>query len=208
MSQYLPDLLIAWGLMSMGFISPGPNIMAVIGTSMGRGRREGLALATGIGCGTGLWAVLTVIGFSSLISQYAYAMMALKVLGTAYLLYLAYGAFRSALRAYEPEPKTIDLPSGWRYLRQGLTVQMTNPKAAFYWIAIAAVGVQPGAPLWVPVTLIVVSFGLSVLVHWLYALAFSTDRAVRIYTATRRPVQAFIGSFFVFASYKLATTRL
>lgn len=208
MNQYLPDLLIAWGLMSMGFISPGPNIMAVIGTSMAKGRREGMALATGIGCGTGMWAVLTVIGFSSLISQYAYAMLALKVLGCAYLLYLAWGAFRSSLRQYEPEPNALDLPSSWRYLRQGVTVQMTNPKAAFYWIAIAAVGVQPGAPLWVPVTLIVVSFALSVFVHWLYALAFSTDRAVRIYTATRRPVQACIGGFFVFASYKLASSKI
>lgn len=208
MSQYLPDLLIAWGLMSMGFISPGPNIMAVIGTSMAKGRQEGLALAAGIGCGTGLWAILTVIGFSSLVSQFAYLMLAFKILGSAYLLYLAWGAFRSSMRRYEPEPSAMHLPSGWRYWRRGLTVQMTNPKAAFYWIAIAAIGVQPDAPLWVPFLLIVVSFALSVLVHALYALAFSTDRAVRLYVATRRPVQALIGSFFVFASYKLATSKV
>lgn len=208
MSQYLPDLLIAWGLMSMGFISPGPNIMAVIGTSMAKGRQEGLALAAGIGCGTGLWAILTVVGFSSLVSQFAYLMLAFKILGSAYLLYLAWGAFRSSMRRYEPEPSAMYLPSGWRYWRRGLTVQMTNPKAAFYWIAIAAIGVQPGAPLWVPFLLIVVSFALSVLVHALYALAFSTDRAVRLYVATRRPVQALIGSFFVFASYKLATSKV
>ncbi|MBD3663976.1 LysE family translocator [Sulfitobacter aestuariivivens] len=208
MMEYLPNLLLAWGLMSMGFISPGPNIMAVIGTSMAKGRREGLALATGIGCGTGLWAVLTVLGFSSLISQYAYAVLALKVLGCAYLLYLAWGAFSSAMRRYEPEPNAIELASTGLYLRRGLTVQMTNPKAAFYWIAIAAVGVPQGAPLWVPLLLIGVAAALSITVHWLYALAFSTNRAVRLYTASRRPVQAGIGAFFVFASYKLATSKV
>ncbi len=206
--DYLPNLLLAWGLMSMGFISPGPNIMAVIGTSMSKGRPAGLALATGIGFGTGLWAILTVLGFSALISQYAYAVLALKVLGTAYLLYLAWGAFRSAMRAYEPQPSAVELSSNTLYLRRGLTVQMTNPKAAFYWIAIAAIGVPAGAPLWVPLVLIAVAAALSLIAHWLYALAFSTDRAVRLYTATRRPVQAAIGSFFVFASYKLASAKV
>lgn len=41
-SPYLPGILLAYGVTLVGLSSPGPNILAVMGTSMGEGRRSGL----------------------------------------------------------------------------------------------------------------------------------------------------------------------
>ena len=41
MSDELASLFLALGVFAVGFISIGPNILAIIGTSMERGRRDG-----------------------------------------------------------------------------------------------------------------------------------------------------------------------
>ena len=50
--QYIPGVLMSLSAVTLALMSPGPNILAVIGTSMGVGRKQGMALALGVGCGT------------------------------------------------------------------------------------------------------------------------------------------------------------
>ena len=42
MDQHLTSLALALGIFAVGFVSIGPNILAIIGTSMERGRRQGV----------------------------------------------------------------------------------------------------------------------------------------------------------------------
>ncbi|MEL6609683.1 MAG: LysE family transporter [Pseudomonadota bacterium] len=205
--EHLATLAIAFGLLSTGFLSPGPNVMAVIGTSMSQGRANGLALAAGIGCGTGVWAILAVTGMSQFITAYAWSLTVLKVFGVIYLLYLAYCAFKSAATPGAPVPTSQDHGSLRRYAMRGLTVQLSNPKAALYWVAIAAVVTAPATPVWVYACLVAGSAALSITAHSLYALGFSTQGAVRAFTRLRRPIQGAIGAFFTFAALRLATDR-
>lgn len=57
-SLYLSGLLVAFGAVTLAPMSPGPNILAVIGTSMGSGRRYGVALAIGVATGSFFWALI------------------------------------------------------------------------------------------------------------------------------------------------------
>ena len=66
MSNEVSSLLLALGIFSVGFISIGPNILAIIGTSMERGRDQGIRLALGVGTGSGVWATLAVAGLTAL----------------------------------------------------------------------------------------------------------------------------------------------
>ena len=59
---------------------------------------------------------------------------------------------------------------------------MTNPKAALAWIAIIALGLQKNAPLWVGLSIVIGTSVLSVIIHWVYAVAFSTPVMVRLYS--------------------------
>lgn len=193
----------------MGIASPGPNVLAVIGTSMAINRPSGMALAMGVATGTLTWAVLTAIGLSALLATYASAILVIKIFGGLYLLWLAYKAFRSAASAHDIDAG--ELAGGrrthWGYARRGYIIQMTNPKAALAWIAIISLGLAPGAPLWVAGVIVVGTFILSVLIHLLYAVAFSTPMMVRVYARARRIIQGALGTFFSLAGLRLLTDR-
>jgi len=205
MSHELSSLFLALGIFSVGFISIGPNILAIIGTSMERGRRDGIQLALGVGTGSGIWATLTVAGLTALITAYAGFVTVLKVFGAIYLLWLACKAFRSAAT---PDAKLKPTAARGRNLYlQGLLIQMTNPKAALQWIAIVGLGLGTDAPFWLGMSLIVSTTVLSILGHLAYAVTFSTRPVVRFYQRSRRWIDGALGVFFAFAAYKIATYR-
>jgi hypothetical protein len=137
MSLYLPGILLAYSACFLGLMSPGPNILAVMGTSMSVDRKSGMALAMGVATGSFCWAVITASGLSALIIAYGSALLVIKILGGLYLLWLAYKSFRSAFSSHDIEAKALgDVDHSLRhYFARGFIVQMTNPKAAFSWIA-------------------------------------------------------------------------
>lgn len=208
-ATYLPGIILAYSAFLLGICSPGPNVLAVMGTSMSVGRTSGVSLAMGIAVGSLTWAVLTAFGLSALLATYASALFAIKLFGGAYLLWLAYKAFKSAAAAHDIEAK--ELNGGKRtkfgYARRGYIIQMTNPKAALSWIAIISLGLQDGAPIWVAVSIVFGTFILSIICHLLYAIAFSTPLMVRIYGKARRVIQGILGTFFALAGLKLLTSR-
>ncbi|WP_257883741.1 hypothetical protein [Roseobacter insulae] len=63
---------------------------------------------------------------------------------------------------------------------------MTNPKAALAWVAIIALGRQPGAPLSVAAVIAGGPFLLSIVIHVLYAVTFSTPIMVTLCDRARR----------------------
>lgn len=209
LSPYLTGILLSYSAFLLAIASPGPNIMAVMGTSMAVGRREGMSLAMGIAFGSLSWGLLTVIGLSALLTQFAYGLIALKVFGGFYLLWLSYKAFKSARTNSNLEAKELDggRRTGFGYFARGYLIQMTNPKAALAWIAIISLGLSSDAPVWVGMVILSGTFIMSVVIHTLYALAFSTIGMVRIYTKARRWIQGTFSAFFAFAGLKLLTDK-
>lgn len=206
---YLPGILMAYAAFLLAIASPGPNILAVIGTSMSIGRKSGIALALGVATGSFTWAILTVIGLSALLSQYAVVLIVIKIFGGLYLLWLAYKSFKSAMAKHDIEAK--ELAGGKRtpfgYAKRGYIIQMTNPKAALAWIAIISLGLTDGAPHWVGLVIVLGTFALSILIHLMYAIAFSTPVMVRIYGKARRGIQGVLGTFFALAGLRLLISR-
>lgn len=205
MSPELSSLVLALSILAVGFISIGPNILAIIGTSMERGRQDGTKLALGVGVGSGLWAMLTVTGLTTLITVYAGFVTLLKLFGAAYLMWLAYKAFRSAATSDDNVEPTA--ARGKNLFLQGVTIQMTNPKAALHWIAIVGLGLGANAPLWVGLALIICATIVSVCGHVAYAVTFSTQPVVAFYRRFRRWIESGLGVFFTYAAYKVATFK-
>ena len=211
--QYLPAYLPGIGLSYAAFLiaiaSPGPNVLALISTSMSVGRKAGMALALGISFGSLTWALLTAFGLSALLMTYAHALTTIKIIGGIYLFWLAYNAFKSAAPRSDLTLKALvggrRTPLG--YAVRGYTVHMTNPKAVLAWVAIIALGLPPEAPLWVGLAIVFGCFGLSIAVHLTYALVFSTPVMSSLYLRARRVIQATLGVFFTFAGLKFLLSR-
>lgn len=209
-SVYLPGVIMAYTAFLLAIASPGPNILAVIGTSMSVGRRSGIALAFGVAFGSFTWAVLTIIGLSALLSTYANALLIIKIFGGIYLMWLAYKSLKSAAAKHDIE--ATELAGGKRsaigYAKRGYIIQMTNPKAALAWIAIISLGLEQGAPTWVGLVIVIGTFLLSIAIHVIYAVAFSAPVMVRIYGKARRKIQFTLGMFFGFAGAKLLISEI
>lgn len=207
---YLPGIGLAYSAFLLSIMSPGPNVLAIMGTSMSVGRPQGLALGLGVATGSFCWAMLTATGLSAVLASFAVALTVIKIVGGLYLLWLSYKAFRSAAAAHDITATTLTKAplTAWGYWRRGFTIQMTNPKAALAWIAIISLGLEADAPYWVASVIVIGTTVLSVLIHALYALVFSSVPMVRLYGLARRPIQALLGAFFAFAGIKLLTSRL
>jgi len=206
---YLPGILLAYSAFLLSIMSPGPNVLAVIGTAMGVDRKSGVALALGVATGSFCWAVLTAIGLAAVIATVAWALTAIKIVGGLYLLWLAWKSLRQASSARDIE--AVALAGGPRrplaYATRGVIIQMTNPKAALAWIAIISLGLQPGAPGWVALVIVAGTSALSLVIHCIYALAFSTPVMVRGYGKARRWIQGALGVFFGIAGLRLLISR-
>ena len=72
-SVYVAGIILAYTAFLLSIMSPGPNVLAIMGTSMSIGRSSGLALALGVASGSFCWAMLTVVGLSTLLASYATA---------------------------------------------------------------------------------------------------------------------------------------
>lgn len=209
LSTYLPGVLLIYGVFLLQNATPGPNVLAVAGTSMAQGKKSGLAVGFGVAAGTLTWSTASVLGLATVIASYGQLLFYIKIAGGAYLLYLAFKCLRSALSPIDLDAaKAITEHGSFRKsAMRGYVLNMTNPKAAFGWIAIVSLGMDSASPGWVLLAIIVGTTALSLLVHVIYALAFSTQRMVSAYTKARRPIQGALGALFGYAGYRLLSSR-
>ena len=210
--QHWPQIMAAYLVYLVAVLSPGPAVLAIISTSIGEGRRSGLAMAAGVFAGSCTWAITASVGLAALLTRYASVLQVVKVIGGLYLLYLAYRALRSASRPDALPSLATNGRAPMRSLRRtfllGYAIHLTNPKAIFAWVAIISLGLPPGAPA-ATVALVVGGCLLTGLVAFTtYAVLFSTGPAYRAYRAARRRIDAVMGVLFAAAGIKLLLSRI
>jgi threonine/homoserine/homoserine lactone efflux protein len=145
--SYWSGILIAQATFVLATLSPGPAMLSTMGTSMGAGRKAGIALGLGIVTGSFCWAVLTAIGFSVIIAANAGVLNLIRFLGSFYLLYLAVKAFRAAVSTRDLIAQSEGLQrSSVRHFLRGWGIHLTNPKAILAWIAIISLGLNQALP--------------------------------------------------------------
>lgn len=210
LTSYLPGIFIIYGVFLLQNATPGPNVLAVTGTSMAHGKTSGLAVSIGVAAGTLTWSTASVLGLAAFIASYGHILYVIKIMGGLYLFYLAYKSLRSALS--QDDLSAVKINADRSSLRgmfiRGYLLNMTNPKAAFGWIAIVSLGMDASSPVWVLAAIIVGTTILSLMVHIAYTLAFSTSKMVTTYAKARQPIQAILGGLFAYAGFKLLSTKL
>ncbi|WP_415404540.1 LysE family translocator [Tateyamaria sp. SN3-11] len=180
--------------------SPGPAVIAAALVTMQRGRRDGLLFGLGLSVGLGVWGVVAATGLGVLLESSAQALVALKIVGGLYLLWLAAQSMRSAARAASA-PQAIAATRRWFW--KGLMLNLSNPKAVFAWMAALSMGLgaQAGGTLVATATLMCMGIGL--LTYTAYALAFSLPGLMAGYQRVRRWVDGVVAGLFAIAGFSL-----
>src|ERR1700676_2160643 len=98
---------------------PGPDMLLIASRSASQGRAAGFASLAGIQVGTYCHALAAAFGLSQLFLAVPLAYDIVRYAGAAYLLYLAWKAFRSTGTALSPAEGLPRYPV-LRMFRQGL----------------------------------------------------------------------------------------
>ena len=198
-------LLLAWAI---GGGSPGPATLAIAGTAMNQGRAAGLAVASGITCGSAAWGLTAALGLSALMVNNAWIVEIMRYVGASYLLFLAYKSMRSAVSDKPLMPVAASKGGLGRLFVEGLLIHLTNPKAVLGWGAVFAIAVPLGAAPLVVFETYAALLMVSCCVFLGYAVLFSTGVFVRGYQKLRRWFEASFAILFGLAGLKILTAKI
>jgi threonine/homoserine/homoserine lactone efflux protein len=142
-------------------LTPGPNMAYLASLSLTEGRRVGLAAVLGVTVGLLLNGMLAVFGLATLIDGLPLAQVILRYAGAAFLLYLAWDAWRGA-----GAEEVVSLGRQTAF-RRALVTNLLNPKAAAFYLTVLPLflprGMADGPAL--PTLLVVIYVAVATGVH-------------------------------------------
>ena len=134
--DFLPSLPVIAAFTLAGLVlamTPGPDMTLFVGRTLSGGRNAGLATLMGAATGCTLHTLAAVAGISAVLAASPAAFWVLKIVGAAYLLWLAFQAVVKGstfqLEGQERKPAT-NLSN---YLT-GLGINIFNPKVVIFFI--------------------------------------------------------------------------
>ncbi len=141
-----PETLIIFMTATLALnLTPGADMLYCLGAGLRNGPRVALAASLGITTGSLIHVLLAALGLAALLAANPGLFEALRWAGIAYLVWLAAQALRTS-----PDLTPQATPQGGRYLawRNGILVNLLNPKIAIFVLAFIPQFVDPsrGSP--------------------------------------------------------------
>lgn len=152
-------------------LTPGPNMGYLAALSASQGRQAGLKAVFGVTLGLAFYMLLAVLGIAEVIAAAPLLYGGLRWAGVAYLLYLAWEAWRGAGETSPGHARDVDHAPFWR----GLIANVLNPKALVFYVALLPGFIaRDHAPFWVQALILgALHLALSFIVHCLIVLGAS-----------------------------------
>ncbi|MFD0817298.1 LysE family translocator [Micromonospora zhanjiangensis] len=138
--QHLFVIFLATTLVAM--ISPGPDMLFVLGCGIRGGARAGLLATAGVATSEIVHITLAAAGLSAFFAAAPTAFTALRLAGAGYLVYLGVQAIRHRGEQHVQPAAASGVSSRQAYLR-GLLTNLVNPKMVTFTIAFLPQFVDP-----------------------------------------------------------------
>ena len=130
----LTSLLVFAGALLVAAGSPGPSIAALVARVLSKGYRDVLPFLAAMWIGEAVWLSFAVAGLATIAETFHVVFVAIKWLGVAYLLYLAWKMwFAPAAMSEDALPERT---SAAKLFFAGLTVTLGNPKIMMFYVAL------------------------------------------------------------------------
>lgn len=131
----LSGLLVFAVTLTVAAAVPGPGIATVTARVVSHGVRAGFAATMGTICGDVMWLTVAILGLAAIAKTFAVVFLAIKYLGAAYLLYLAWRLWTAPAIGIEggaTTARTRKFSNFWL----GFSVTLSNPKTIMFYMAI------------------------------------------------------------------------
>ncbi|WP_116086711.1 LysE family translocator [Tropicimonas sp. IMCC34011] len=138
---------MTWSFLATALVvvlMPGTGVVYTLAVSLGQGLRAGLVAA--FGCTLGILPHMgaSILGLAALLHASAMAFQAVKLAGVAYLLWMAWQVWRGT-GALAVEGRAERFPA-WRLIRDGVALNLLNPKLSVFFLAFLPQFVPADAP--------------------------------------------------------------
>ncbi|MGN8258954.1 LysE family transporter [Pseudomonas sp. SMSB3] len=189
-------------------LSPGAGAIASMSSGLQYGFWRGYWNALGLQIGLVAQIAIIAAGVGAILAASATAFQLIKWFGVAYLVYLAYKQWR-ALPMDMADPSTLrPIGKPLSLVFRGFLVNVSNPKALVFMLAVLPQFIDPHAPLlaqYIAIAVTMVSVDLLVMAGYT-GLASRVLRLLRTPKQQKRLNRTFAGLFIGAATF-LATLR-
>ncbi len=156
-------------------VSPGPFVAAIAARSAAFGFKSGISMAIGAFLAEKVWIIAAIFGLALIAQHYASILIVLKFAGAAWLIWLGAklvlgrsGIITANVEA-TPEPF-------WKGVTTGAMINLGNPKAALFFMALFPGFFDIAAMTWVDALVIIIAsapigLGSDLSYAWLAARA-------------------------------------
>lgn len=186
--------------------SPGPGVVMTLTNALRYGVHGTFGGILGIAFGALVVAAISATSLGVLLAASALAFTALKLIGAGYLVYLGIRLWRAPPFKFT-EQSAHEASFGRRFL-EGLSLQLTNPKAIFFFLSVFPQFIDPTQKYSTQFAALVLTYSaLVIAIHSAYALF--ARRAKGWLTSERggRTVNKAAGATFVLFGAALATAK-
>ncbi|MFD0970091.1 LysE family translocator [Plantactinospora endophytica] len=201
-------LLLAFTLTTIvAMVTPGPDMLFVLGCGMRGGSRAGLLATAGVATSEAVHVAVAAVGLAALFAAAPTAFAVVRIVGAAYLIYLGVQLIRHRRDAQAELPTGGGGLSGRRAYLSGLLTNLLNPKMVTFTIAFLPQFINPElGQVWLQ---------FVILGAILVGFEFLVDGAVGIFAgriggwlrrrvAVRRRIDAATGGIFIGLGVRLA----
>ena len=186
-------------------VSPGPGAATSMSVGLSHGYLAALRAITGLQAALVIQLLIVAAGLGALLATSATAFDVMKLAGAAYLVWLGIQKWRSPPQAIG-EGSVAVKPKG--LFRQGLLVNLTNPKAIIFMAALTPQFIDPARPQWLQFLIIGATMcGVDIIVMSCYALLATRLRFLLRNQRAMRIQNRFFGGIFVGAGVLLALSK-
>ena len=204
-SAHLLVLFVATTAVAM--ITPGPDMLFILGCGMRGGPRAGLLATAGVATSEAIHVTVAAAGLAALFTAVPVAYTVVRIVGAAYLLYLGIQTLRHRGAGELPTGGGV---SGRRAYLRGLATNLLNPKMVTFTIAFLPQFVDPRlGHMWLQFAVL---GAILVLFEFLVdgtvgVLAGRIGAWLRRRRAARRGVDIATGGIFIGLGVRLAVER-
>lgn len=187
------SVVLTIALFGLTFLSPGPNLLVVVQSSLSAGRKAGIAAGFGVAAGDAIYAALGVLGMAAVIARSGDLFDTIKIMGGLYLLWLAWKMMRGQASPGLEIAARSPIRQGSNLFLRGLVTDLANPQTVLFFASIFAVTLTPATPGWAKFFSWLGIVLASVVWRVLLSFAFSRTRIRELYSRWRRGLERCAG---------------
>ena len=183
-------------------LTPGADMLFCLGQGLRAGPRAAVAASAGISLGSMVHVTLAGLGLGAAVAAMPWLFDVIRWVGVGYLLYMAWGAIR-----HHPEPAAQRPGPARLAFRDGLLVNLANPKVILFVLAFIPQFVDPAAGPILPQFLVlgaVIALGGFVINAAVGLFAGGAARHLTGNPRTRRALGWVSGGIFAALAVRLA----